>query len=284
MKTTLTSYYFNTSNPEEAAAFEALAARLKKTNGKCFETCWGGKGSHYNAAWVEGVPVTLETAHLFDNQWNTAPAVVAGGLRVFDWAQDYPAGNLTNKNIKRGHYLDITPEMRAAREHTVACGYCGHQEPDAAAPSFCPKCAGSEYLTEKDLFLTRLRPVADDSPRAPLTDGEAAAMVPRWREAQGLGTQAREGAALSKRRAKIAALVPEAEAKAAADIEEAHIKTAAFTWLMDHGFLGIDNVIYYTHTRRFGFGWSKPLDDAQYADLLDILGAEFPFDYDIKRS
>jgi hypothetical protein len=281
MKTTLTSYHFNISHPEEAAAYKGLAARLRKTNGKCFAS-WG-RGSHYEAAWAEGVPVTLETQHLFENQWNTAPSGLAGGWRVFDWAEDY----MPDKKIRRGHYLAITPEMAAARKHTVACGYCGHQESDTTAAPFCPKCFGSEYLAEKDLHLTRLIPVSDKSDRAPLTEEEASVLVPRWREAQGLGKQSREVAQLSKRRLAIAALVPDAESKAAASIQRAHIETNALTWLMDRGFLEIENVIYYKHTGRFGFGWRNALSPDQCSDLLDILCAQgdaFPYHYDVKEA
>jgi hypothetical protein len=281
METTITSYYFNTSHPEEATAYKRLAAKLRKTNGKCFIS-WGN-GSHYEPAWAEGVPVTLETKHLFENQWNTAPGGVAGNFRVFDWAEDY----LPNKKIKRGHYLAITPEMTAARGHTVACGYCGHQEPDTTAAPFCSRCLGSEYLAEKDLHLTRLIPVSDKSDRAPLTEEEASVLVPRWREAQGLGKQSREAAQLSKRRQAIAALVPDAESKAAASIQAARIETDALSWLMDRGFLEIENVIYYTHTARFGFGWRNALSPDQCANLLDILdapGDAFPYHYDIKEA
>lgn len=282
MKTTLKSYCFNIRNPEEAAAYEALRAQLAATNGECFET-WGGKGSHYDAAWLDGVPVELETTHLFGNQWNTAPAEVAGNLRVFNWAQDYPAGNLTNKSIKRGHYLVITDEMRAALHNNVKCRHCGHMEPAAAGHEFCPKCIGSEYLTEKDLNLTRMMRV-DDNSRAPeLTEEEAADLLPRWRVAQGLGKQNREALALSKRRQKIAGLVAEAEAKAAKNIEQAKIETAALTWLMDNDYRDIDNVIYYSHTDRFGFGWRTAISAADHGALVDML-CEFPFDYDIKRA
>lgn len=278
MKTILKSYYFNTQNPEEAAAYKTLAAQLAATNGKCFET-WGGKGSHYNAAWLEGVPVTLEAGHLFGNQWNTAPADVAGNLRVFNWAQDYPVN--FDKRIKRGHYLIMTDEMRAVLHDNVKCRYCGHTEPAARGHEFCPKCIGSEYLTEKDLKLTRLMRVDDERGAPRLTEAEAAELLPRWRLAQGLGKENRETLAQSKRRQKIAGLVAEAETKAAKDIEEAKTKTAAFTWLMDNGFLDIDNVIYYTHIGRFCFGWRAPIRGAEYGALVDLL-CEFPFDYDIE--
>lgn len=275
MQTTLTSYYFDTRNPEEAAAYETLRAQLAATNGECFET-WGGNGSYYNAAWREGVPVTLETKHLFGNQWNTA-----NNHRVFTWAQDYPIN--FDRRIKRGHYLVVTDEMRAALHDNVKCRYCGHMEPAALGHTFCPKCAGSEYLTEKDLKLTRLMRVDDNSPAPELTEAEAAELLPRWRVAQGLGKENREVLALSKRRQKIAGLVAAAEAKAARAIEDAKTEAAAYTWLMDNGFCDIDNVIFYSHTGRFGFGWRTAISAADYGALVDLL-CEFPFDYDIKKA
>lgn len=280
MKTTLKSYYFDTRNPEDAAAYETLRAQLSATNGECFEA-WGGKGSYYNAAWLDGVPVTLEAEHLFGNQWNTAPADVAGNLRVFNWAQDYPAH--FDKRIKRGHYLAITEEMRAALHDNVKCRYCGHMEPAAIGHTFCPKCIGSEYLTEKDLKLTRLMRI-DEAGNAPdLTEEEAADLLPRWRAAQGLGKENRENLATSKRRREIAGLVAAAREKGVRLVEEAETKTAAFTWLMDNGFRGIDNVIYYSHTGRFNFGWRTAIGAAEYGALVDLL-CEFPFDYDIERA
>jgi hypothetical protein len=113
METTITSYYFNTSHPEEATAYKGLVARLRETNGKCFNS-WS-PFSHYEPDWVEGAPVILETDNLFENQWNTAPDGVAGGWRVFDWAQDC----MRDKKIKRGHYLTITREMVEARKNAA---------------------------------------------------------------------------------------------------------------------------------------------------------------------
>ncbi len=279
METTLKSYYFDTRNPEEAAAYKTLCAQLAQTNGECFET-WGGD-SHYNAAWLEGVPVTLETKQLFGNQWNTAPKGPAGNRRVFNWAQDYPAGNLTNRAIKRGHYLVVTDEMRAALHDNVKCRYCGHMEPAALGHEFCPKCAGSEYLGEKDLKLTRMMRVDDNRSVPELTEAEAAELLPRWRIAQGLGKENREALATSKRRQKIAGLVAAAEAKAAKGIEEAKTETAAYTWLMDNGFRDIENVIFYSHTGRFCFGWRQAITGAERDALVDLL-VGFPFDYEIK--
>lgn len=279
METIIKSYYFDTRNPDEANRYKTLCRDLAATNGKCFES-WGA-GSHYNAAWLDGEKITLATKNLFANQWNSDLG------RVFNWAQDYPAGkNGTNTKIKRGHYLLITEEMRAILSSTVKCRYCGHEEPVSAGHCFCPKCIGSEYLTEKDLKLTRMMRVNDESAAPELTEAEAAELLPKWRIAQGMGKEKREEINKARKRQKIANLVKEAEEKGAALVQEAKAKAKAeaFTWLMDAGYRDIDNVIYYRNPGQFCFGWMKPLNDDEFSSLVSILGTEFPFAYDIKRA
>jgi hypothetical protein len=136
-------------------------------------------------------------------------------------------------------------------------------------------------LTEKYLKLTRLMRVDDSGDAPELTEAEAAELLPRWRLAQGLGKENREALAQSKRRQKIAGLVAAAEAKAAKEIEQAKTETAAYTWLLDNGFRDLNNVIFYSHTGRFGFGWRRAITGADYLSLADLL-REFPFDYDIE--
>ena len=111
IKTTIHAYRYDTTIPEEKNAYHMLSETLTKQGLKCFET-WGA-GSHYLPE-LDNMTINLETKHLFDNQWNTAPiGKYSQGLRVFDWAQDYPI-NFPSP-IKRGHYLKQTEEMRTAR-------------------------------------------------------------------------------------------------------------------------------------------------------------------------
>lgn len=88
---------------------------------------------------------------------------------------------------------------------------------------------------------------------------------------------------LAKLRQKVTNLVPDAEKKAKKLIDNAKIETEAFTWLLDHLYCDLDNVIYYTHTGRFCFGWRTPIksNQVEYGKLCELL-EEFPFDYDIK--
>lgn len=272
MKTTIHTYSFDTRDENDKAAFAELEKKLKAQGLKCFET-WGG-GSHYF-----GIPnnktVELETEHLFNNQWNTAPIEgdekAPEGRRVHDWAQDYPVN--FSAHVKRGHYLEQTPEMNEARRNRYACGYCGKQEPAQKGYDFCPHCIGSEYLEQKELYLLRMQSVASKKDRKPLTEAEAARLVPLYIEAQTTGhTEA------DKKRIK----------KEVDDLHDEYHKTTknaltkrdGFLWLIGKG-IKTDNVIYYDHTNVFSFGWRKPVSNEVRDMLLDII-SDFPFAYEIK--
>lgn len=263
MKTTIHYYRFDISDPKQADACNALHAELRATP---------GRGSFMNALCHEyndgagSEEVTLETKHLFDNQWNTPER------RVFDWYEAI----FPNRSIKQGHYLDITPEMREIRRNTNKCGFCGAQEPAQKGYVFCPHCIDSEYLKEEDLHLTRMVPVDEQrKARAPLSEAERAHLMPLYVKAQTEGATTRGKARLKKQRADLLR-------KRNTAIENANTEYNGLIWLMDHG-ISINNVIYYSHTGRFGFGWRKPIGDAEYSRLVDLL-CEFPFDYDIKRA
>jgi len=271
LKTTIHSYYFDTRNPEEKAAYLALAKELKARGSECFET-WGGNG-HYNYKFKNGLDIELETSSLFENQWNTAPIpdISDSGLRVFDWAQDYPID--FSKSIKRGHYLELTDEMREIRRNVHKCGYCGKQEPAQKGYVFCPHCIGSSYLKSSDLPLLRMMPVEFKGNRAPLTEAEKAHLLPIYKEAQLHGNTERDKKRIADDRANLTKKRDKA-------IYIAETEFTGFSWLMDHG-IKTDNCIYYSHTDRFCFGWRNPVDAEFLSELLDVV-SEFPFAYDIK--
>lgn len=271
IKTVLKSYYFNLANADEKTAYAELCNMLKDRGSKVFES--HGGGSHYKKFAKDGIEVELETKHIFDNQWNAAPieGVTEKGLRVFDWALD---ACLPNKNIKCGHYLEMTEEMVNLRNNTLACGYCGHQEiKTEQSPEFCPHCIDSEYLTKDQLHLTRLQTVSNKQDRKELTDDELAELLPKYIHAQTYGNNERDKARLAKQRTD---LLNERDNK----IKTANTKHDGMIWLLDNG-LKIDNVIYYNHTNRFSFGWRSPVSAEVVSEILEKI-KEFPFDYEIK--
>lgn len=272
IRTVAHAYQFNTNKADELAAFKALHAKLSAMGLKCFES-HGGALHIATGRKIDGLTIELETAHVFDNQWNTAPidGVTDKGLRVMDWAQDFrPSNSLT---LKQGYWLEPTPEMAEVRRNTYACGYCGKQEPAAKGDVFCPHCIGSEHLDRATLHLTRMRPVASKADRAELTEAEAEHLVPIWTKAKIHGHTARDKAARAKERADLDARYLKSKA-------DAETEYRGFTWLLDHG-VRKSMAIFYTHTGRFGFGWSRPVPAEVLAELLEII-SEFPFPYDIK--
>lgn len=271
IKTTIHNYHFDLREPAEKAEWLALKAKLQGLGLRVFES--HGGGSHYNEK-VGTRTVELETAHLFENQWNTAPIpdVSEKGMRVFDWALDYQSHIGAPPFIKRGHWLEQTGEMSRIRRNTMACGYCGKQENKSTAQPFCRHCLGSEYLTEKDLPQTRMQPVCDGRDRKPLTEAERAERLPLFREAQIHGRTEADKARIAKARASLLADYD-------ATIRNATTKRDAMLWLMDRG-IKTDNVIFYSHTGRFSFGWRTKLDADTAAALLAVI-SEFSWPYDL---
>jgi hypothetical protein len=171
MKTKLHRYYFDTSNPDELEAYNELNKTLKATPGR------GQWMNVYPTASLDykNVPigeVTLETKHLFSNQWNTEC-----GHRVFDWYE----GIYPNKSIKRGHYLDITPEMTAIRDTTFKCGYCGKEVNKGV---YHLECLSSEYITPECFSLLHPKAVSDTTRYEKLTKEEMERYTTLWFKAK----------------------------------------------------------------------------------------------------
>lgn len=274
METTYHSYHFDLRTPEGKAGWADLRAKLAN-HPRRMESHGGALHCQPDR---DGTVITLETKHLFDNQWNTAPIPAWGGdkgYRVFDWALDAPLGFAAPRHIRQGHYLDQTPEMREIRRNTMKCGYCGKQEPAAKGYVFCPHCLDSEYLKEADLKLTRMMPV-DESGRATfkeLTKAERGYLLPLYREAQLHGATERGKARAAAKRRDVAETYK-------AKLHNAKTEHDGFMWLLDHG-INTDNVIYYSHTGRFGFGWRTPMGGEVLAAFLEV-AAKFGWPYDIK--
>jgi hypothetical protein len=271
LTTKLHSYWFDVSNPTERAAYDAMRAEIEAngTGRGHWMHAWGGKHEH----WGNGVcTVELETKFLFGNQWNTsADSPAHPNARLFDHYEEYmPTG--MNKSIKSGHWLEITPEMAAIRASTLQCGYCGNHFPDGK-PGFCSACLDSPYLKEAELHLLRLLPVADSfgGNRAELTEAERAELLPLYVARQTTGTESR---ALKARQEQFRR-IEEKYRKEKAAVETEY---RGFLWLWEHS-VNLENVIYYSHTGKFSFGWREPLSEAVKSRLLDLL-CEFPYEYE----
>lgn len=259
MKTVLHHYRFESAeHPDYQAMVRTILANADGRGH--WMHCWGGK-QEYKEPGTE--TVELETECVFGSQWNTAD-----GRRVFDWHEEAWHGH-----TRRGHWLEITPEMAQLRRETLKCGYCGHHYgPDRETPSghFCTHCLTSEYLKPGDLHLLRLLPVIEPEPaREPLTQADHDVLMPFYVERQAmLAARMR-----SKQRTDV---LEKFEKETAAALAERD----GMIWLLDRN-LGTDNVIYYSHTGKFCFGWRSPLAP-EVASRMLVLLADFPFAYEMK--
>ena len=285
LTTVLMSYRFDTSKPGDDATYALLVQHLRAQGLRRMHSHDGGRTFHYHEEWKQGVTVELDTAHLFQNQWVAKPFGESEPLprHVYDWAEDYLLG-ATQGWIKQGHYLEQTDAMRELRQQTSKCGYCAAYAP-TGTQTFCDQCLGSEHLTEKDLPLLRMRPVAMDWREVePLTTDESAWLLPRYREAQSRGISKRD----KKRRADYRArLVEDARKECVAArgtiARGGKHKTVALLWLFDAG-LPIrvcENAIYYDHKNCLTFGWREPMPAEDVSLVLDVI-SEYPGAYSIK--
>lgn len=285
MQTIIKAYRFDVTTAEGKRDWEAFRAAREaegaRIHGPVYTDRAGDLSGH------DGATITLETVHLFDNQWN-ATFPDGRAVRVFDWLleaeQSHPSQTIgAPRGIKRGHYLEQTEEMRRIRAETLKCGYCGKQEPADGidlARAFCPHCRGSQYLKPDDLHLTRLVPVAQSGAGrkvAPLTDAERAYLMALYEADQRESARTAAGEKLRKFRAGVIA-------KADKTARDAATEREGMLWLLDHDLGGIaaDNVLFYNHTGRFSFGWRTPIADSLASEIMGKLSDEgFPFPYDV---
>lgn len=270
MKTKLHTYSFNLDKVEDREPYHQLNARLTAeikagTRGHKMHA-WDPSQSNKRHELTAG-EITLEPEFLFENQWN------ADAGRVFDWYEEYMADSTRQRLIKRGHWLEMTPEMVAIRRNTLKCGYTGKQFPADCGKVFneTPEALGSPYLKESELHLLRLFPVADEHrrQREPLTEAERAYLLPLYIAAQ----TSRKDAVKPDLVAAINRNYETAESNARAERD-------GKLWLLERG-VPLENVIYYTHTGKFSFGWRTPYGVESHAALLAALEG-FPFPYEIK--
>lgn len=194
IKTTLNAYHFDVSKEEEAQAYKELCESLRAKGLKVFSTIQNPSSKEFRnfrdiVNSLDGGYVELETKHIFNNQWNSAPipGQSENGLRLMDWAESI----FPNKDIKEGYYLEQTPEMAELRRNTASCGYCGHQEPMQKGNVFCPVCLDSEYLKPEDLHLTRMMSVESKGNRKKLSDAERSHLMPLYVHAQTVASGSR---------------------------------------------------------------------------------------------
>lgn len=202
----------------------------------------------------------LDLGHVFSNQYNTDK------FRVFEFHDPLvaPYGRCVPLNV--GYYISEGIEaIRAYQKDLKVCGHCEAQY-YKSAETVCKKCVGSEYLEEKYYPLLNLRNICDEkSPDKPLPPDMLALIQSEQKK-----TRQRK---LEKQRAdKLQCLQN--------DIASAETEYDAFKWLIDAD-MDFENVIFYSHTRKFCFGWRNAIGVIDAEKLHEKL-KDFPYAYEVK--
>lgn len=288
MKTIIHTYKFDCSKPEDRVAYQALTEERRASGVKLFDFLAlsrdRGNAKDFSAPELDGVMIELEADFINENQWNTGPVegFSESGLRVFDWSESiYP-----NADIKEGHWLEQTEEMKAVRADNFKCGYCGHMVPSAKVPAdgLCDQCIDSEYLKPEQFHLLRMLPAGKsfNGKRPAFTPEELAIFEPRFHEAQINGATERGKIRIARRREEITKERDKVINGIDATVQQARDLYGARMWLVDHCPELDGNMIFYSHTKEWNFGWRTPFNASELPALAAKL-ERFPFPYTTKK-
>ncbi len=195
--------------------------------------------------------VEIDTAHLFNNQFNTVC-----GKRVFLWHEFV----FTNNDVKQGYFLrgDGIKELKELLNNTLSCGYCGKQYPKQETDfKYCNNCLNSEHLEHGDLPLLLLLPINSKENRRKniALDDKWIKLVNDYQSAQ---------LKLKQKRAK--ELLEELDNRYRIERYETKVKH-------DILMLGkeVDNLRYYSSKDSWVYGWRVRVDPKQFEDFRQFL-------------
>jgi len=221
---------------------------------------------------------------------------------------DFMLINHKNDKLRMGYFIDTKSEsykkLKSMRSK-YSCGFCKAlyneydwsvlNRPDGFDASgqenyaqyddnryWCTCCLSSPHLNFDDLKLLELKKMTVHNKKydEPIPDK----IEQMYKKAQGIGLDSNPNSSWRK---KVANIIPDILKQNNERIINAITETNGYTILLNSGVLykitDLDNVIYYHHDNRFGFGWKHPLDKVEYVELnLRLKNIKFPYDYVIR--
>jgi hypothetical protein len=187
----------------------------------------------------------VETDQIFSNQYNTVC-----GLRIFE-----KCTCLSSPGLSRlwGYYIAEGIEKIRAYQKTVSvCHYCGKQYINTDL-EWCTSCRGSEYLEVNQKFLLNLTNIMDKH-------GSSDIIIPKDVLDDIEKQQKERQTAINEKRIK------DKLESLKKGVENAKLEREVFQYLIDKG-LKFDNVIYYSHTDTFCFGWRNKLSKVEISAI-----------------
>ena len=145
-KAILHYYYLTIDNKEGEDNYLKLQKDLTSKGYQLFDSVIMNHGKFYKDKIrpLDGQEITIETKHLFKNQWNTVSTETSeSGLRLFDWAEAI----FPNKDVKEGYWLEFLFDVKEFRKAYLKCNYCGRSFLKSLQfGGECPYCERTGYL------------------------------------------------------------------------------------------------------------------------------------------
>jgi hypothetical protein len=175
----------------------------------------------------------------------------------------------SNKRIIQGYWIEITEEFQNLLDTRLSCGYCGYQvDQSENTQTYCPSCATSKWLTEKDKFLTELLPVSSTKKRN-VSDFNLELYT------QENGSKAKEAKTLRKAVTRQSLLDDHKK-----ETEKMAIELAGKLLLLDNDVIKLENAIYYGHQDTWAFGWRETLsEDEKILISRKLSDINFPYNW-----
>jgi len=190
----------------------------------------------------------IDTDHIFSNQYNTIGKNGHSGYRIFEYCRIYKNDSTSLRNY--GYYIaEGIEEIREHQKRVSVCNYCGKQYIDTKE-EICNACRDSEYLEKDNYHLLRLTNVCETYSNEPLPPE----IVKDIKEKQITANLIRE-----KKNQR------EALARLQDEIKDKKLEHKVRKALFENGFSykEVGNLIYYSHTKTFCFGWRESVKDKE---------------------
>lgn len=274
IKTKIKYYKFDISDKEQKKKYLILCNKIKKIGIKKDTSHFINFSYESNQKFMNKIKkmekmgfIEIETENIFSNQWNTSEK--SFNLRIWDWSENI----FKNGDIKEGYFLTDMTELFKLREETYKCGYCGEyytkKQKENENITFCYKCLDSEFLTEDNLSLLRLKRINDETDRGDLNDCDKEALLKSYYEIQKIARKRRLSKKIFNKRKSLKE-----------DLEKSKDEYFGFMWLINQN-INFENVIYYGHSKTFCFGWRYKLSFEEEQKLKKSL-SDFPYKYELR--
>lgn len=255
----ITIKHFNTEEQLQEANNYVKKAGLQKFNSLIFQ---------YNR--IPAGEYELDLDYIFSNQYNTKGKDGRNGFRVFEYSEPLSCGNGHNSPLGYGYYIsEGIEEIRALQKQIKVCGYCGKQYLNTKK-HFCTACLGSEYLKEENYCLLRLVELMAKDKFNYENVVLPQELIEKIKKAQYKNRLKR---LKEEKASKLASIKKE--------IASSKKELIAFKWLIERD-IDFKNVIYYSYTDTFSFGWRESLSEKEQEELYKKM-VGFPYSWEITK-